>query len=506
MIKKCYDIYKRGGANLKFVCLLAVLQITLTGSFVLAGDISWSGRYRAEGIFLKTQKLDKDKSGLENSYILHHLVLKPKIVASDGVNILGRFDLFNNSLLNNQAGQALGQYSGSSTPPQPSAVQTRTQQDDAIAVTELYMNWINEWGALVVGRVPFNFGLGMAFNSGDDPFAHHLSTKDMVAYKITMGNITVTPGYGKVKESALTVEDDINDFIVIAEYKNEESDLSMGFLFDSKTATLDSTAGNDFPTSYFNQGNFTGAVMTDGYNAYNMNFYVKKKTEDFTLGAEVGFTSGFTGVKVTNSTNGSQERVELSGFGLAAEASYRTGSITLNLKAGLASGDDADTARFEGYMFSPNYDTGFLLFNYVMGQYDALRSTLSGSRLAQTSGVGTSVSNYYGLDTEVISNAMYFAPNIRWAIGEKWDVFGTFIYATTQKSPLPTAQGSVGSSLGFEGDLGVTYHPTDKIVWETTFGALFPGSTWSGVSSMNGGRGLPTDPAFGLTTKAAITF
>src|SRR5438309_5480499 len=73
-----------------------------------AGDLAWSGYYRLEGLSLNNSRLDGTKE--EKSYILHHLVLSPKIVAADSVQIFTRFDIFNNSVgASNQAGQFMGQ-------------------------------------------------------------------------------------------------------------------------------------------------------------------------------------------------------------------------------------------------------------------------------------------------------------------------------------------------------------------------------------------------------------
>ncbi|MDZ4676138.1 MAG: hypothetical protein SGI74_01405 [Oligoflexia bacterium] len=478
-------------------------------NFSHAGDIGWSGYYRAEGIFIKNLTLDKN-AGIENSYILNHLVLKPKIIATDGLNIKARFDIFNNSISNNQAGAPLGDYSGTqtsstSTQGTPSAIQSTAQESQTIAVNELYMDWIHEFGALVIGRVPFEFGLGMAYNAGNGPFDHWLSTKDLVAYKIVMGNITITPAYGKVRESALTSEDDINDYIVTAEYSNPETDFAMGFLFDSRVAPRDAgtpSRGNDFPASNFGSA-AQPAILYDGYQAYNMNFFVKKNTDNFNLGAELGFLNGYSGVKIQ--TPSGLERVEMSGFGLAGQFGYRTGSLTLNLLAGVASGDDPDTARFEGYFFSPNYDIAMMMFNHALGQYDLLKTNMAGSRVAQVAGVSnpaSRVSELGGLDTEVISNAIYFAPNIKLALGEKYDLLGTVAYATLQKPATSAANGNVGNSIGFEADLGINYHPTDKFMWSTTMGFLFPGSAWTGTPGQN----FRNDFAYGLTSKAAINF
>ncbi len=486
---------------------LASSVIFSTNTF--GADLQWSGRYRTEGIFLKNTTLDKNE-GIEDSYLIHHLILEPKIIASDGLNIKARFDIFNNALGNDQRGQVFGNYTGpggtpAGTTPQPSASLSHTQQSESVVATELYLNWVNEFGALVVGRVPFQFGLGMTFSAGNGAFDHAHSTKDLVAYKLSLGNLTIMPAYGKIRESVLTKEDDINDYIVTVDYNNPESDLSMGFLFNSRIAALDSsspTAGNDFPANYFSNMNssFGTASVYDGYSAYNMNFFVKKKSDNFNLAAELGFLSGYSGVQVLD-TAGKLNRVELSGFGLATEFGYRTGNLNLDLRAGLASGDDPDTPVFEGYFFNSNYDLSMMMFNYTLGQYDALRSTLAGTRAAASS-TSAATRALAGLDTEVVSNAIYFSPSLKLAVGERYDLLASFTYATTHRSSISSTQGSVGSSLGFETNLGLSYHPSDRFTWRTELGFFFPGSAWSGTTGSN----FRTDFAYGATSKAAINF
>lgn len=492
-----------GVVPVKHYFILVGLFVFLSGT-AQAVDLKWSGRYRAEGTFLKNQSLSNG-TGIENSHILHHLILSPEIIPTDGIRIKARFDIFNNALGNNQFGQVFGNYTGNgaSTGGQavPPAVLSQTQQDESVLATQLYMTWTNEFSALMIGRQPIHFGLGMLYSGGDGNFDHYFSTKDLVAYKLVLGNLSIMPGYGKVRESVLgpvtgsnMSEDDINDYLVMVDYSNPETDLSMGFFFDTRIAPSNAggpARGADFPVSYVG----AGATMFDGFNSTNMNFYISKKYDSFNFGIEAGLLNGYTGIKTA-----AGDRVELSGMGIAAEAGYRMGDISLDLKAGWAGGDDPSSNNFEGYFFSPNYNIGMLLFNYTLGQYDVLRSTLSGSRSAQSS-ANTTMQALGGLDSEVVSNAIYFSPGIKWALNERYDLLGTFTYATTAKNPVGTGQ-DVGSSLGFETDLGLNYHPNDRFTWRTEIGFLFPGSAWRGTAANN----YPTDFAYGVTSKAAISF
>lgn len=480
--------------RLKLTLFSAILFLS---TISIAADLQWNGYYRAEGIFIKNPTLT-NSTGHENSYLLHHLVLQPKIIAMDGFNIYSRFDIFNNALNNNQAGQVMGSYAGASTTaagqPLPSATMTRSQQFETLAVTELYMNWVNEFGALVIGRTPFNFGLGMHYNSGDK-FSHWFSTKDMVAYRIAMGNFYLMPAYGKVKEGVFVNEDDVNDYMVTLEYKNPETDIEMGVFYDTRIAPRDGATpvfGNDTLASYFG----AGATASQGFNVYNLNMYVKKKMEYFNFGIEAGFMNGDSGVTLANGT-----KVEIAGFGAAAEISYKTGPINLDLKLGTASGDDPDTSRFEGYFFSSNYDVAMLMFNYNLGNYDVLMSSLAGTRATQNSS-SANVNALNGLDTELISNAIYFAPQVNWALNERHVLYGNLCYALTQKQAFTSASGTVGNALGFEIDIGYKYQLNEKFSWVTQIGLMFPGNAWIGTATTN----YKTDMVYGATSKAAINF
>jgi hypothetical protein len=489
-------------------------------SACFAADILWEGRYRIEGNYIKNYTLSKT-AGIEDSYLIHHLILEPKIIAMDGINIKSRFDIFNGPLGNDQHGQVFGNYNGATGNPQtgagsgasPPAVFTTAENNETVQVSELYFEWINEFGALTAGRVPFNFGLGMKYNVGAGNFDHYLSNKDMVAYKLVLGNISIMPAYGKVREGALLNEDDGNDYLIVADYTNPDSQLSMGVMFDQRVAPYDQNypaQGNDFPSNYFNYSTtrfaYNAANIPGGFSAYNLNFYVKKKSDNFNFGIELGFTNGSTGLSVTDSSTTNNVNVNLSGFGGAAELGYRTGNIKLNLHAGLASGDDPNTANVESYSFSPNYTVAMMMFHYPVGQYDALRSTIYGSHPSYNAGTNLALANTAGLDTEMISNAIYFAPNVTWSLGDRYDVLATFCYGTTMQSPVsstntPAGQnGNIGNQLGFETDLGFSYHLNSRFTWDTTLGFFFPGNAF------NGPYGYSNDMAYGATTKAAITF
>ncbi len=178
--------------SLSKIFLTLVLFIGLSG-VAQAGDIKWSGQYRFEGVRIYNPSLSD--SGTNKSYILHHLTLRPEITAYDGLTIHSRFDLFNNSTYpNDQLGQTFG--SGINNNAGHAAGTNGTNSDtlgdqqsaEMLAINELYAVWSHEFGVLTVGRAPMHFGLGMMFNGGFGAFDHWLENRDLIAYKLVMGN------------------------------------------------------------------------------------------------------------------------------------------------------------------------------------------------------------------------------------------------------------------------------------------------------------------------------
>ncbi len=474
-----------------------VIQFVIGAMFAsgvaFAGDIEWNGRYRFEGISVRNTAL---RSGdVSKAYMLHHLTLEPKIVASDAINIYGTFGILNNSKAYHLLSQ-MGDFMGSGPNPSTTAGSTNaansnvvsdTQSADSIKVQRLYLVWTQEFSTLMVGRAPVQFGLGITHNAGLGEFDHWYDSRDLVAYKILMGNMSFTPMLGKVNEGTLNQEDDVNDYAIQFQYDNPDTRLSMGVFYEVRIATK---SGNDAPTAIGGTG--TPAATVDGsWEGKQMNLFVSKKTDEVSFGLEAGFQNGTTGIKRTGGAEASLE-----GFGIASEFNYdpMASSWGLGLKAGLATGDDPNTSdKYEGFVFDRNYDVAFILFNHYVGNYDIFRTYLAGK----------STDPHADADTEALSNVFYVAPALTYKWSELWSSDLRFTWATLNQSPLPNSAnaGNVDKAVGTEIDLSLTWRPTKQVVWGFESGFLLPGEAFKG-----GGRAYPTDGAYGIQTKAAVSF
>lgn len=464
----------------------------LFSSSVLASNVNWSGLYRIEGYSIKNSELNS--TGRQKDYGLSHLILQPKVVAADGLTISGRFHIFNSATYpNSQVGQIFGNgvggTSATNTSFPGSSATAQNQKEETLTVSQLYLSLTQEYGQFLVGRVPIHFGLGMYHNAGMGLFDHWYDNRDMVGYKIVMGNLFFMPMMGKVKEGTINRSDDITDYMFHFQYDNPENDMEMGLFWQIRKS---GDQGGDGPLKSPTVNDYWGAGATTGsIDSENINIYAKKDTESWMLGVEAGFQKDEIGIIDSNGS-----KVNQSGFGLAIEAAYRPeqGSSEFGLVAGIASGDDRSTTNdFEGYLFDRNYNVGFLLFNHTLGQADFLNSTINGG------GPNGSAENDQ-VDVETISNVLYVAPSLNYKWNEKWSSKFTLITGWIQENTAAYLNNQSSKDIGYEMDFGLTFTPKKGITWVNEIGLLLPGDGFKGDGTLDASFG------YGMTSKAAISF
>lgn len=480
--------------------LLAVLCLTLPAAFASAGDLDWSGTYRIEGQTIENPQA-KGGSKKTKDYGVHHLMLRPKIVGADGLYINGQLDIFNSEAANGAWGNQLGAIYGNGVDDDASAASnsgnsntlSEHQNAEQIRISQFYLTWVQEFGSLIAGRAPVQFGLGMTHNAGRGLFDHYADTRDLIGYKVVLGNFAITPMMGKVNEGGLGGFDDVNDLMLQAEYANPESDVEMGFMYWNRKA---GAAGNDSIASTpipANTDVFPGATGINGdYDYKLMSFYFGKKSDNYSFGIEVANQTGSSGV--TDGTNG----IDFSGMGLATEFEYhpKDKRYALGLKAGMATGDDKTTTdEYEGFIFDKNYDVAMLLFNHSLGQANLLHTEMAGSRIT-TAKTSSTLSDP---DVEAISNVMYVAPywNYKWS--DKWTIRGVLATGILDQTKLAGSLDS-DNALGYELDLSLNYSPNERVVWQNTFGYLMTGTAFEVDGTYS------SSDVFGFMSRAAISF
>lgn len=454
----------------------AVLLTSAVASTASALSIDWKGTYRFEWTQVDRPSLATPYE--MKSYGLNYLSLSPKIIATDGVNIVSKFDVLANQDGAYQDAQ-FGQVWGGGAANGGSNVYAKSQRSTELRVSQLYLNVNQEYGALVLGRAPLEFGLGMTHNAGNGAFDHWGDTEDMVGYKFIVDNFFLMPIIGRTYDQDISQGNTVQEMIFHMQYESKESGSMIGIMQQSRKA---SPGANDVPVT-------PPATRTGEYSVQTTSFILGREWEGFSFKVEAGFNSGNLGART--STN---EEIKTNGYGVAAELAFprKDSKFDWNVRLGMATGDDPTTQDvFEGYQFNRNYDVAMLMFNHRVGQRDFLTT----DRFKETTTHGLSNS----LDDEYISNAIYVSPKISYAWNDRLDLVNTFTYA--QLMANPTGVADFKKDLGFEWDIELVYKPTERVQWVNQLGFLFPGSAFK-----DGASNLENASTYGFASKAAISF
>lgn len=485
------------------VSVLTASLIVLFATHAQAGDIEWSGLYRAEGIMMHRPSLDSGTAKSKN-YGVHTLLLRPKIVAADGLYITSQLNIFNatDPVLGNQFGDYFGKGpNGANGGPTPTAGYSNTTSESETSskfrLTQFYVTHVQEYGSLVVGRVPLQFGLGITHNAGRGLFDHYSDTRDLVGYKVSLGNFYFLPMYAKINENKVSGYDDVNEINLHLQYENPESDAAMGVLFQNRKS---SKAGNDTPGDALDLNG--GTTVSNEYNAKNFNVFYKKEDASYDVAFEVAQQGGKSGFKSSDN-----KEIEFGGFGAAIEYSYHRPESrnTYGFKAGYATGDDPKTPNeYEGFIFDRNYEVSMFLFNHGLGQADLLHTKLIGrtdrsDTVAPTDNDGTVEGKP---DVEAISNVTYLSPYFARKWSDKWSMVATLTTGWLNDNTVHVGANNITTTadLGYELDFSVVFKATEKITWVNQFGYFLPGSAWEVDGT------LTADRMYGFVTKAAVSF
>lgn len=466
--------------------LLLLTFLVLSSQAALAISIDWSGGYRIEFNDIDNPSLDTNVK-VPKTYGLQYLYLNPKIVASDGINIIGRFDILGSSVSayrNSQIGSVFGSGGGTADP----RINSQNQETSTVGVSQLYLNVNHEYGSLIAGRAPFEFGLGMTYNAGLKPFDHWYDTRDGVAYKFIIDNISFMPMLSKVSQKDYGRGVTASDETIVFEYNNKDNGAQAGVIQQTRKSSFESNdalaTASPLP--------FGGAAKNGAWTTKTVNLFLGREWESFSFKLETSFLTGDTGLVVAGSN------LKFNSYGIAAELLFpakEDEKWEFGAKFGIASGDNPNTTDvYEAYQFDRNYDVAMLLFNHRMGKRDFLTTgILHNTDTASSLSVGNSA------DDEAIGNVTYLAPSVKYKWNDKLDIRSSLIYAQLVTNPTLTLDTT--KDLGTELDIEFIYKPRERVIWSNELGVLFPGSAWK-----DGASNLENKYNIGFSTKAAITF
>ena len=466
--------------------LLGLLSLPLLMSApAQAISLDWTGGYRIEYTEIDRPTLATEKD--RKSYGLNYLYLNPKVMASDGIDIVGRFDVFASDIdgyRNSQMGSLIGGGLSRTGHNNGANVTAESPESSLLRVSQLYMTVKQENAVFVAGRAPVDFGLGITHNAGLGAFDHWYNNEDLVSYRFFVDNVSFMPMIGKVAQKDFGQGVTVTDEAFVLEYDNKDNGAKAGVFYQLRNSSLES---NDAPGTLVNGSPTVGSP----WSTKTVNLFFGRSWEAFQFKLEASFLTGDTGLINTTTS----ESVKFNAYAVAAEVLFPAQEASKwewSAKLGVASGDNPSTTGvIEGYQMDRNYDVAMLLFNHRMGQADFLTTKMIHQDPALTVG--------HSADDEAIGNAMYLAPSLKYQWNEKTDLKTTLVYA--QLMVNPTSSVDTSKDLGTELDMELIYKPREKVIWSNQIGVFFPGEAWK-----DGSSGYDNKMNFGLATKAAITF
>ncbi len=450
-----------------------------------------SGNYRFEYQYFQGLSLD---SSANKNYGLHHLRLRPELVLADGFTLHSTLDVLNSKgsiPRGTQVGQFFGSLSNSMSPYSGTSdsatilIDRMYENTHQLQLTEFYLQFLHPGGKLIVGRAPLNFGLGISLNSGEGLFDHFYDNRDMIQYQVDFGSLRVSPMLALITDRLSSgLGEEAYEFGAQAFYLRPDAGLEIGGLALVRTARTASNVAAPMAS----------IVSGEAYlNRYG--FYLERIHGDFNYSIELAYNDGELG------KDASGNNIELSSFGGAVKFEYAPDKSPWNIKllGGFATGDsDPADNKIENFVFDRNYNLGLLMYNHPLGQ---AALDVTGTNNFGRFGAGAASANVkQSVDTDSISNAIYFSPQASYGVAPNWDVNALLVAGFLMNQDLGAGI-STGKTLGYELNLGVSYKPIQNITWTLNAGVLFPGSAFEG-----GVAAYKTEPVFGGQTQLGISF
>jgi len=277
-------------------------------------------------------------------------------------------------------------------------------------------------GELKLGRMPFNWGLGLLYNDGnrinDQSTGNYL---DRIQLTIPVAGFKIIPAFD-IASTGL-VNDNFRDYLVDASQKDDGFNISAMFMMNEDDPALlknkllngktvfefgamvmfswkndtsgewDATTTSYTPTDdKFADPSKTYVYTDQGAKLWKIDGWAKLHHRRFSLKTEVAFLTGNIGKMLLD--DGSEKDVKTESVGVALEAEFKAipDKFNISLFTGLASPDDADyvqadswnnpgnsvnsdaansDTKVQNFRFNRNYNINSALWNQFLGRFTA---------------------------------------------------------------------------------------------------------------------------------------
>ncbi len=300
-----------------------------------------------------TQGITGDCDANFQTYIFK---LNPQIIVNDGVTLKGEFSsghirggLAGNNSANNQDGSGNNAY-----------FFTTPAQNSGLNINQMYMEMYADTALIKIGRMSKQYGLGIIYDAGNDPWDRFFSMYDGIEAEMKIGSFSLIPYYGKISSTSSTGDKaepsgsfDVRELGVAAKYDNKNRDLVVSVLYAKRSSETKNTLYNAASdTTDSNPRGSTSVTVIEPF--------ISKKWNKLKVAFEGSLQSGEYGDVYQD---GSSSKLAASAYILEAKYDLNP-KWDLGLIAGQVSGDKGSTGKFEAAYLHPNYQIAELMFKY----------------------------------------------------------------------------------------------------------------------------------------------
>ena len=456
--------------NNKFqkISIIFVSALSINSAFAL--PIDWSGVFGADTHMLSNTCKTGDKvtkptfdpqtntwsaprngtQALANgdcdaTFQTYTLRLNPNIIVNDGVTLKGELSTgyFRGGFAGGDTSNVEDGASGSNA-----YFFTTPNQRSALNVNQMYMEMYADTALIKIGRMSRQFGMGMTFDNGSDPWDRFLTMYDGIEAEMKIGHFSVTPHYAKINSSNGNNDNtgrqasgvtDVRELGLVAKYDNRNSDFIASILYAKRSSERRNKLLNvaDEDSEALSRGKTSVTIIEP---------YIAKKWNKFKVAAEASLQSGDFGNVYGDGVNS-----KIAGQAGIIDLKYELNpKWDVGLLGGQVSGDKGDTNKFEATYLHPNFQIADLMFRY---NYAAINE--GGRSIFDSSITNTRFFKFYGnykTDKWTWKGALIMAKAMETAKSGK-----RFYQHEEQYRPTATALKNQEDDLGFELDLGFDY-------------------------------------------------
>lgn len=473
-----------GKRSVQFV-LTGLLVLGLVGPLFakdsLETKLSFSGYYRARGVFLNHYLAGGESADYNLAYFEHRLRLNPELRVGEKAWVRAQIDFPDDQVFGDPGLTAFSE--------------TNASSDLSLKVKRAYGEAVLPFfgGRISAGRMGFDWGRGILFNSGDrrvdwgDP--RYGDNYDQVLVDLRPrgegSDLHLVAAVSKLSEGDLEYwydgkNDDLDRYLLAAQYRTDF--LKGGLLL----AGVHQSAITPGLVPEITEGTQVHRPST-GTNTLTADLHGKIDLVILRMELELIYRYGETkGMPLMNSqVSITYPKRYLHQFGWVYEVGLKIDPLEdFALEFGGADGDSApDDSDLTAFSFDPNYQVSLLLFQEVLRRDREIQSQSLTDALS---------SNSFGLDANqlenvqalwearyqtkgAVTNAFYLKPTFKVRPLDNLTVAFSYLWARARVGIDRFGDGKARYGLGSEFDLGAEYQLAENATLGVQAGYLISG-------------------------------